>query len=153
MDGSFPTRAVLLALLGAALGSTLWLLIAIAANLDQAIPAVLVGVMAGAATRLEPRRGWPAQIVALVATFIGLIVIQYFVVRHAVVNDLADAGRNRSIPMFLSPASMWSVTFGWLRTYPLDVVLWVTSVTAAFVLPLGSSKDMEPSSFMTETVE
>ena len=149
MDESFPARAVLLALLGAVLGSTLWLLIAIAANLDQAIPAVLVGVMAGAATRLEPRRGRPAQIVALVATIIGLIIVQYFVVRHAVVNDLVAAGRDRSLPMFLSPASMWSVTFGWLRTYPLDLVLWVTSATAAFLLPQGSSN--EPSSFVTET--
>lgn len=152
MDSSFPIRAVLLALLGAILGSSLWLLIAIAANLDQAIPAVLIGVMAGAATRLEPRRGPPAQLVALIATVIGLIVVQYFVVRHAVVNGLVEAGRDRSIPMFLSPASMWSVTFGWLRTYPLDVLFWVVSATAAFVLPLGSSDDMEPSDALMDRV-
>ncbi len=68
------------------------------------------------------------------------------------VNALVDAGRDRSIPMFLSPASMWSVTFAWLRTYPLDILFWVVSVTAAFVLPLGSSDDFEPSDAFMDRV-
>lgn len=142
---AFPTRAVLLSLLGATLGASLWLLIAIAANLEQAVPALLVGVIAGAAPRIEPRRGLPTQLFALAATLVGLIVVQYFVVRHAVVNELVDTGRDRSIPLFLSPAAMWSATFGWLRAYPLDVVFWAVSATAAFVLPMGSSDDIEPS--------
>jgi len=145
MDTSFPTRAVLLSLLGAILGSSLWLLIAIAANFEQAFPALLVGVMAGAATRIEPRRGRTVQLMAMVATIVGLIVAQYLVVRHAVVNELVDTGGDRSIPMLLSPASMWSVTFGWLRSYPLDIVFWAASGAAAFLLPLGSSSDIEPS--------
>jgi hypothetical protein len=145
MDTSFPIRAVLLSLVGAVLGASLWLLIAISANLEQAVPALLIGVMAGAATRIEPRRGPPVQIIALIATAVGLIVAQYFIVRHAVVNELVDTGRNRSIPILLSPAAMWSVTFGWLRAYPLNIALWAASATAAFLLPLSSSEDVEPS--------
>jgi hypothetical protein len=142
---AFPTRAVLLSLLGAVLGASLWLLIAIAANLEQAVPAVLVGVLAGAATRIEPRRGPPTQLMALAATLVGLIVVQYFVVRHAVVNELVDTGRDRSVPMLLSPAAMGSVTFGWLRAFPLDIVFWAVSGAAAFLLPLGSEDGIEPS--------
>ena len=153
MRTSFPTRAALLGVLGALLGATLWVLIAIAADLERAIPAILVGVFAGAATRIEPRRGRPAQIVALVVTLIGLIAVQYFVVRHAVVTELVDAGRDRSIPMLLSPASMWSVTFGWLRVYPIDIVFWVTSATAAFLLPAGAGDAMRPSNLLLEQVE
>jgi hypothetical protein len=78
-----------------------------------------------------------------VLTLLGLIVVQYFVVRHAVVNELVDAGRNRSIPMFLSPGSMWFVTFGWLRVYPVDALLWAVSAGVAFVLPSGSDSEVD----------
>jgi hypothetical protein len=142
MDASFPIRAALLSLIGAVLGASLWLLIATAANLESAVPALLVGVFAGAATRIEPRRGPPTQLIALAATLTGLFVVQYFVVRQAVAAELVAAGRDQSIPMFLSPASMWSVTFGWLGVYPLDIAFWAASGAAAFLLPLGSADDI-----------
>jgi hypothetical protein len=145
MTPAFPVRAALLSVLGAVLGAILWVLIAIAGDLERAFPALLVGGMAGAAARIEPRRGRPVQILALITTVIGLIVVQYFVVRHSVVTELVDAGRNRSVPMFLSPTSMWSVTFGWLRVYPVDALMWVSSAAAAFVLPAVPSGHEEPS--------
>ncbi|MGI9648508.1 MAG: hypothetical protein ACR2OI_08320 [Acidimicrobiia bacterium] len=137
MNGSFPYRATLLSLIGAALGSTLWLLLAIAGDLERAFPALLVGLLAGGATRLEPRRGRPVQVAALAFTLVCLTIVQYLVVRHAIVTDLVDAGADRSVPMLLSPASMWSVTFGWLRIYPIDAVFWVLSAAAALALPAG----------------
>lgn len=152
MRPSFPIRAVLLSGLGALLGSSLWLLIAIAANLERAIPAVLVGVLAGAATRIEPNRGLPTQLASLAVTLIGLTIVQYLVVRHAVVNELVETGQDRSIPLLLSPGSMWSVTFGWLRVYPIDIVPWAVSAAAAFLLPLGTSDTMAPSDAFMERV-
>lgn len=140
MNGSFPYRAALLSLIGAALGSTLWLLIAIAGDLERAVPALLVGLMAGGATRLEPRRGRATQLIALLLTIAGLTIVQYLAVRHSVVTDLVDAGTDRSVPMLLSPSSMWSVTFGWLRVYPIDAVFWILSATAAFALPAGGER-------------
>lgn len=135
---TYPIRAFSLSLLGALIGGTLWLLIAIAANLERAIPAILVGVLAGAATRLEPfHRGRAAQVFSVAMTLLVLVVIQYFVIRHAVVGDLVDDGLNRSAPMFLSFDSMWRVTFGWLRVYPVDLISWVVALGAAFVLPAG----------------
>ena len=145
MTPAFPVRAALLSVLGAVLGAVLWVLIAIAADLERAYPAILVGLLAGAAPRIEPRRGRPVQILALVMTVVGLAIVQYFVVRHSVVTELVDAGRNRSLPMFLSPAAMWSVTFGWLRVYPIDAVMWVVSAAAAFALPAVPSGHAEPS--------
>jgi len=153
MRTSFPIRAVLLSVFGALIGSSLWLLIAIAANLERSIPALLVGVMAGAATRVEPRRGLPTQLFSLLVTLIGLAIAQYFVIRHAVVNELVDAERDRSIPIFLSPGSTWSVTFGWLRTYPVDIVSWAASAAAAFLLPLGASDTMTTSDAVMERVQ
>ncbi len=145
MRTSFPIRAVLLSVSGALIGSLLWLLIAGAANLERAIPAILVGVFAGAAARLEPHRGMPTQLVSFVITLIGLTVVQYLVVRQAVVNDLADAGLDQSIPMLLSPGSMWSVTFGWLRVYPVDILFWALSGATAFLLPRDESDLADPS--------
>lgn len=137
MNASFPYRAAVLSLLGAALGSVLWVLIAIAGDLERAIPALLVGIFAGAATRLAPRRGLPAQVVALTFTLVGLVIVQYLVVRHAVVTELVESGADRSVPMLLSPASIWFVTFGWLRVYPADAAFWILSAIAAFTLPMG----------------
>lgn len=150
MRTSFPIRALLLSLSGALIGSLLWLLIAEAANLERAIPAILIGVFAGAAARLEPHRGMPTQLVSLAITLIGLTVVQYLVVRRAVVNDLADAGLVQSIPMLLSPGSMWSVTFGWLRVYPVDILFWAVSAAAAFLLPRGESDLVAPSEPVVE---
>ena len=144
MTPAFPVRAALLSVLGAVLGAVLWVLIAIAADLERAYPAILVGLLAGAAPRIEPRRGRPVQILALVMTVIGLVIVQYFVVRHSVVTELVENGRNRSLPMFLSPAAMWSVTFGWLRVYPIDAVMWVVSAAAAFALPRLSADEVVP---------
>mgnify|MGYP001818718402 CR=1 FL=1 len=144
MTPAFPVRAALLSVLGAVLGAVLWVLIAIAADLERAYPAILVGLLAGAAPRIEPRRGRPVQILALVMTVIGLAIVQYFVVRHSVVTELVENGRNRSLPMFLSPAAMWSVTFGWLRVYPIDAVMWVVSAAAAFALPRLSADEVVP---------
>jgi len=146
MTPTFPVRAAFLAVLGAVLGAVLWVLIAIAGDLERAFPALLVGLLAGAAPRLEPRRGRSTQMLALLMTMIGLTIVQYFVVRHAVVTELVDAGLNRSLPMFLSPASMWSVTFGWLQVYPVDTIMWALSAAAAFVLPAVPSGHEEPSS-------
>lgn len=142
----FPVRAVVLGVAGATLGSILWVLIAIAGNLERSFPAILVGVFAGILTRIVPRRGRPAQIVTSVATVIGMIVVQYFVVRHAMITDQVDLGLNRSTDVFLSPAAMWRVTFGWLRVYPLDIVPWVVSATAGFALPAGGAHYLSPSS-------
>ncbi|MBT8193273.1 MAG: hypothetical protein HKO63_04275 [Acidimicrobiia bacterium] len=144
MTPAFPVRAALLSVLGAVLGAVLWVLIAIAADLERAYPAILVGLLAGAAPRIEPRRGRPVQILALVMTVIGLVIVQYFVVRHSVVTELVENGRNRSLPMFLSPAAMWSVTFGWLRVYPIDAVVWVVSAAAAFALPRLTADEVVP---------
>ncbi|MBT8164798.1 MAG: hypothetical protein KJO97_04540 [Acidimicrobiia bacterium] len=144
MTPAFPVRAALLSVLGAVLGAVLWVLIAIAADLERAYPAILVGLLAGAAPRIEPRRGRPVQILALVMTVIGLVIVQYFVVRHSVVTELVENGRNRSLPMFLSPAAMWSVTFGWLRVYPIDAVMWVVSAAAAFALPRLPADEVVP---------
>jgi len=74
-------------------------------------------------------------VVALLATLVGMAIVQYFVVRHSIVTELVDAGADRSLPMFLSPASMWFVTFGWLRVYPVDAIFWAISAMAAIVLP------------------
>jgi len=137
MTAPFPYRAALLSLFGAALGSILWVLIAIAGDLERAIPALLVGIFSGAATRLTPKRGRPAQLLALTFTIIGLAIVQYLVVRHAIVTQLVETGDGRSVPMLLSPASMWFVTFGWLRVYPADAIFWVLSAALAFLLPLG----------------
>lgn len=137
----FPSRAVALSLLGAVLGSLLWVLTAISGDLERAFPALLIGLFAGAAPRLEPDRGRVVQVLALAFTLVGLVVVQYFVVRHAVVTDLVAMGRDRSIPMFLSPASTVFVTFGWLRVYPIDAMLWAASAVLAFVLPFGSGSD------------
>jgi hypothetical protein len=144
MYSTFPVRAVLLSVFGALLGSTLWVLIAVAADLERAIPALLVGVFAGAATRIEPARGRSAQLASLAATLVGLTVAQYFVVRHGVVTGLA--GADTSIPLLLSPGSMWSATFGWLRVYPIDIVFWAVSVAAAVLLPAGAGDDPLPPS-------
>lgn len=138
MYTSFPIRAVLLSLTGALLGSTLWLLIALAADLERAIPALLVGVFAGAATRIEPWRGRATQLFSLAFTLVGLMIVQYFVLRHAVVTQLVDAGESSSIPMLLSPAATLSVTFGWLRIYPIDTVFWAVAAAAGYLLPAGS---------------
>ncbi len=135
MKAPFPARAALLGVMGALLGSILWLLIAIAGNLERAIPAILVGVFGGVATRIEPRRGRPAQVVTLVATLIGLTVVQYFVVRYSIITERAGLGIDRSAPVLLAPAAMWSVTFGWLRVFPVDVVFWVVSAALAYWLP------------------
>ena len=144
MTPVFPVRAALLSVLGAVLGAILWVLIAIAADLERAIPALLVGLLAGAAPRIEPRRGRPVQVLALVLTVAGLTIVQYFVVRHSVVTELVDAGRDRSLPMFLSPAAMWSVTFGWLRVYPVDALMWALSAVAGFLLPRQSADEVVP---------
>ena len=141
MGPTFPLRAVMLSLLGAVIGSLLWVLTAISADLERALPALLVGVFAGTAPRLEPVRGRAVQVAALIFTLLGLIVVQYFVVRHAVVTELVETGRDRSIPMFLSPASMANVTFSWLRVYPADGLLWAMSAALAFTLPFGSDSE------------
>lgn len=140
MAASFPYRAVLLSILGAVMGSILWVLIAIAGDVDRAIPALLIGIFAGTAPRLEPRRDERVRLVAIMLTLVGLVVVQYFVLRHAVVTELVETGRDRSIPMFLSPGAMWSVTFGWLRIYPIDALLWAFSLAAAAVLPAGGEQ-------------
>ena len=144
MTSTFPLRAALLSGLGAVLGAVLWVLIAIAADLERTFPAILIGVLAGAAPRLEPRRGRSVQILALSMTFIGLAVVQYFVVRHSVVTELVEAGRNRSLPMFLTPAAMWSVTTGWLRVYPIDAFFWLISLAAGYLLPYQSTDEVVP---------
>lgn len=141
----FPLRAVLLGIAGAVLGSVLWVLIGIAGNLESSAPAILVGVFAGAATRIEDRRGRPAQVAALIATVIGLTIVQYFVVRYAIVSDRVDADLRRSADLFLSPDAMWRVTFGWLRVYPTNILPWVASAVAAFFLPAGSDNYIAPS--------
>ena len=142
MDPPFPIRASLLSILGAILGGTLWMLIAIAADLERAVPALLVGLLAGAATRLEPLRGGRAQVVAVVATVITLTVVQYVVVRHAVVNELVGTGVDRSISLLLDPGSMLNVTFSWLRIYPIDAVIWALSLAAAYLLPSGAADEV-----------
>lgn len=135
---TYPIRASLLSLIGAAIGGTVWLLIAIAADLERAIPALLVGILAGAATRLEPfNRGRPAQTFSVLVTLLVMIIVQYFVARHAVVGDLVDAGQSRSVPLLLSFEGMWRVTFGWLRVYPVDLISWAVGLGAAFLLPAG----------------
>ena len=136
---TYPLRAFILSVIGALIGGALWLLIAIAADLERAIPAILVGVLAGAATRLEPfTRGLAAQVFSVIVALLVIVIVQYFVVRHAVVEDLVAAGRDRSIPMLLSIEGMWRVTFGWLRTYPVDLIPWAVSLAAAFLLPAGA---------------
>ena len=135
MTPGFPVRAAILSVLGAVLGAVLWVLIAIAADLERAVPALLVGVFAGAASRIEPHRNRSTQVMALLATVVGMTIVQYFVVRHSIVTGLVDSGADRSVPMFLSASSMWSVTFGWLRVYPVDAIFWAISAAAAFVLP------------------
>lgn len=147
MAAAIPSRAVALSAFGAALGSLLWVLTAIAADLERAIPAVLIGLFAGAAPRLEPHRGRITRVVAVVLTVVGLVVVQYFVLRHAVVTDLVATGRDRSIPMFLSPGSMAFVTFGWLRVYPVDALLWLVSAALAFMLPLDSTSEENTGTF------
>ena len=135
---SYSIRAFLLTFAGALVGGALWLLIAIAADLERAIPAILVGILAGAATRVQQfDHGRAAQIFALIITLLLLVVIQYFVVRQTIVGDLADAGQDRSIPMLLSIDGMWRVTFGWLRVYPVDLISWAVSLAAAYLLPAG----------------
>ena len=134
MSSSLPLRAVVLSLLGAAIGGSLWILTAISADLERALPALLIGIFAGLAPRLETERGRLVQVSALVFTIVGLVVVQYFVVRHAIVSDLVD----QSVPVLLSPGSMAFVTFGWLRVYPIDALLWVVTGALAFVLPSGS---------------
>lgn len=137
---TYPIRAFVLSFMGAVTGGALWLLIAIAANLERAIPAILVGVLSGAATRLELfNRGRAAQVFSFSITLFVLIVIQYFVVRQAIVGELVDAGENRSVPMLLSLDGMWRVTFGWLRVYPVDVISWAAALGAAFLLPAGAA--------------
>ena len=135
MTPGFRVRAAILVVLGAVLGGVLWILIAIAADLERAVPALLVGVLAGAAPRIEPHRNRSTRVIALLATLVGMAIVQYFVVRHSIVTGLVDAGGDRSLPMFLSPASMWFVTFGWLRVYPIDGIFWAISAMAAILLP------------------
>lgn len=142
----FPIRALLLAVTGALLGSVLWVLIDIAGNWESSFPALLVGVFAGAATRIEPRRGPTAQVAALIVTLIGMTVVQYLVVRYAIVTDRVDQDLSRSADLFLSPAAMWKVTFGWLWVYPLNIIPWVVSAAAAFWLPAGADDSIAPSS-------
>ena len=135
---TYPIRAFMLSSIGALIGGTLWLLIAIAADLERAIPAIAVGVLAGAATRLEPfNRGLAAQVFSVVVTLLVMVIIQYFVVRHAVVEVFVTNGQDRSVPILLSFGDMWRVTFGWLRVYPVDLISWAVSLGAAFLLPAG----------------
>ncbi len=135
----YPIRAFVLSFIGAVSGGVLWLLIAIAADLERAIPAILVGVMSGAATRLEIfNRGRPAQLFSLCITGAVMVIVQYFVIRHAIVGDLVDAGDDRSVPMLLSLDGMWRVTFGWLKVYPVDLISWAAGLGAAFLLPAGA---------------
>ena len=151
---TYPIRAYILSFIGALLGGALWLLIAIAADLDRAIPAILVGVLAGAATRLEPfNRGRPAQVFSAIAALIVMTVIQYFVVRHSVVEIFVADGENRSIPLLLSFNDMWRVTFGWLRVNPLDIIPWAVSLGAAFLLPAGvDTSDFDSVTHVPEAV-
>ncbi|MDH3607400.1 MAG: hypothetical protein OER12_10455, partial [Acidimicrobiia bacterium] len=79
-------------------------------------------------------------------TLIGLTVVQYLVVRYAIVTDRVDQDLSRSANLFLSPAAMWKVTFGWLRVYPLNIIPWVVSAVAAFWLPAGADDSITPSS-------
>ncbi len=135
----YPIRAFVLSFIGALIGGALWLLIAIAADLERAIPAILVGVLAGAATRLESfNRGPAAQVFSVIVTLLVMVIIQYFVVRQAVIGDLVSAGRDRSIPLLLSFEGMWRITFGWLSTYPVDLISWAAGLMAAFLLPVGA---------------
>ena len=135
MGLSLNLRAVMLSLFGAVLGSLLWALTAISADLERALPALLVGIFAGAFPLLAPDRGPAVRIFAIVFTLLGLVVTQYFVVRHSVVTELVESGADRSIPMFLSPGSTAFVTFGWLRVYPVDALLWVVAAAFAAAVP------------------
>jgi hypothetical protein len=127
----------LLAGLGAALISGLvWYAAVAITNWQLGILAVGVGWLVAQAVMLGAgrKRGSSLQVISVAITLVTMILSEYFIVRHFVVEALTEEGYTDFV-LFLPLVDMVELVVEGLKADPLTLVFWAIAAYEAFILP------------------
>jgi len=128
--------AAALGLGAAVLGCLIWYGVVVLTNFQLGIIAVGVGWLVAQAVILGSgrKRGPKLQAISVVITLLAMVVGEYLVVRHVVVESLTQEGYT-SFKLFLPVGDMLSIVVEGIKADPLTLLFWAIALWEAFILP------------------
>jgi hypothetical protein len=128
--------ALLLGLVAAVAACLLWYAVVVITNYELGIVAIAIGWVVGLAVVYGAgrKRGRALQIMALVITLLALLFSEYLIVRHFLVQNLAEDGYT-GIPLLLDPPIVLFLIVEGIKASPTSLLFWALALWQAFVTP------------------
>lgn len=123
--------------LGAALLATLiWYGVVVVTNYQLGIVAIAVGwlVAQGVMRGAGGKRGPQLQALSVAITLLALVVSEYFIVRHFVVQALSEEGYT-DFRIFLPLGDMIEIVIEGIKAEPMTLLFWGIALWEAFIIP------------------
>jgi hypothetical protein len=128
--------AVLAGLAAAAAGALVWYGVVAITNYQVGFIAAGTGWLVGMAVVFGSgrKRGPALQAISVIITLVGLVISQWLVLRHFVVEYLAEQGFS-GIPLFLPLGAMLELVIEGIKEDLLTLIFWAIALWAAFSTP------------------
>jgi len=128
--------AVLAGLAAAAAGALVWYGVVVITNYQMGLIAAGMGWLVGMAVVFGSgrKRGPALQAISVIITLVGLVITQWLILRHFVVEILAEQGFS-GIPLFMPLGAMLELVVEGMKEDLLTLIFWAIALWAAFSTP------------------
>ena len=135
-EGANVGAAVGLGFLAGLVSALVWFGVVVVTEYQLGIVAVGVGWLVAQAVMFGSgkRRGGALPWISLVITALAMLLAEYLIVRHYLVQYLAEEGM-QDVPLLLPVHLSASLVFESIKSEPLTVVFWVIALIEAAGLP------------------
>jgi len=135
-SGANIVGAVLFGLGCALIAALVWYGVVVISNYQLGIVAVLIGWLVGQATMLGARRkrGLAVQVISVLSTAIAMLLSEYLIVRHFVVQSLAEEGYT-NIPLLLPVTLIVQLIIDGIKADPMTLLFWGIALWEALKIP------------------
>jgi hypothetical protein len=131
-------RALVTGIAAAILAGAVWYLLVVLTDMRIGIAAIGVGFLVGLGASFEQqgRDRLPLQLIAVTLTLLTLFFAEYFIVRHAALELLANNNFNLDVPLLMSPGDMTQIVRDEIGEDPILLLFWAIAVFQAWVVPV-----------------
>jgi hypothetical protein len=128
--------AVLAGLAAAAVGTLVWYGVIVITNYQVGIIAAGIGWLVGIAVVFGSgrKRGPALQAISVIITLVALVISEYLIVRHFVIEDLTELGFTDFV-LLLPLDEMFELVVDGIRADLLTLVFWAIALFAAAATP------------------